>query len=134
MAELYASIIISLIVVVLYETEIFMPGILETDTNTEFMIVSLMEILTICMLPLALRLFKFKKISNAVTDEGAQGLARWGSVRIMMICLPMVINTLLYYLSGLNVAFGYMAIICLICVIFVYPSMSRCMAETNCEE
>jgi hypothetical protein len=33
-----------------------------------------------------------------------------------------------------NVAFGYMAIILVIVLPFVYPSMERCIAETSDEE
>ena len=43
---------------------------------------------------------------------------------------PMLINTLLYYVF-MNVAFGYMAIIGLLSMVFVYPSKSRCEQETR---
>ena len=51
-----------------------------------------------------------------------------------MLCVPMTANTLLYYLFGLNVAFGYMGMICLLCLVFIYPSTARCTAETNDKE
>lgn len=131
MCEMYACIAISVTIITLFETGMLIPGFFECDTTTEFLTVTFMEILTICMIPLALRLFKFKKISVALANDGGKGLTKWGSVRMMMLCVPMTANTLLYYLFGLNVAFGYMGIICLICLIFVYPSMSRCITETN---
>lgn len=131
MTEMLASIIISLAIVTLYETGILSPGTLECDTNTEFMTVSMMEIITICMIPLALRLFKFKKIRTILEKTQEYGLLRWGSLRIAMLCVPLMANTLLYYLFGFNVAFGYMGIICLVCLIFIYPGMSRCETETN---
>ena len=49
---------------------------------------------------------------------------------MLMLCLPMVANTLLYYIY-MNVAFGYMAIILLLSLCFVLPTMARCEAEMN---
>lgn len=127
-SEMYACVAISLITVVLYETETLLPGALADDKNTEFLAVSLMELATICMIPLALRLFKFKRINRSLKSR--QGLKIWGSLRMMMICLPMMVNTLLYYVF-MNVAFGYMGIIGLICLLFIYPSKGRCFSETS---
>lgn len=129
-AIMYGSIVLSLAITVLYETETLLPGDLTANPNTEFLTVSLMEVLTICLIPLALRLFKFRKISQALISNPAKELLQWGALRLVMLCLPMVINTLLYYLF-MNVAFGYMAIIGLICLIFVNPSMARCTSEIN---
>lgn len=133
-AEMYASILVTLATVVLYETETLLPGDLSGDKNTEFITVSVMELLTICLVPLALRLFKLKRINAELTSTQGRALAKWGSARMAMLCVPMIANTLLYYLSGLNVAFGYMAIICLVCLTFVYPGTARCLAETGMEQ
>lgn len=129
-AVMYGSIILSLAITILYETETLLPGDLTTDKNAEFLTVSLMEVITICLIPLALRLFKFKKVGQALVSNPAKELLQWGTLRLAMLCLPMVINTLLYYLY-MNVAFGYMAIIGLISLIFVNPSMGRCTSETS---
>lgn len=134
MAELWACVIISLVVVTLYETEMLLPGGLDGNQRTEFMVVAIMEVFTICLIPMALRLFKFKKIINSLAVGRSGALFRWGTVRMMMICLPMVANTLFYYLFGFNVAFGYMGIIGLICLVFIYPSKSRCTSEAGSEE
>lgn len=129
-SEMYACVVISLMTVMLYETETLLPGALADDKNTEFLAVSLMELVTICMIPLSLRLFKFKRISRSLKSRPEQGLKIWGSLRMMMICLPMMVNTLLYYVF-MNVAFGYMGIIGLICLLFIYPDTSRCVSETS---
>ena len=42
----------------------------------------------------------------------------------------MVANTFLYYIY-MNVAFGYMAIILLLSLYFVLPTMARCEVEIN---
>lgn len=102
-AVMYGSIILSLAITILYETETLLPGDLTTDKNAEFLTVSLMEVITICLIPLALRLFKFKKVGQALVSNPAKELLQWGTLRLAMLCLPMVINTLLYYLY-MNVA------------------------------
>ena len=56
-----------------------------------------------------------------------------GMLRLSLLLIPMQVNTLLYYLY-MNPAFGYMAIILLLCLPFVYPSMNRCLDETTEEE
>ena len=90
-----------------------------------------MELLTLCFIPVALRLFKFQFVANSLTS--ASNLLRWASIRMLMLCLPMVANTLLYYMY-MNVAFGYMAIILLLCLAFVLPTKSRCEQEIRSEE
>ena len=49
----------------------------------------------------------------------------------MMLCLPMLLNTLFYYMFGFSVAFGYMAIVLFLCLFMIYPSMKRCEYEVQ---
>lgn len=133
MCEACASIVLVLVTVILYETDTLLSGALATDGNAEFILVSLMELVTICLIPLALRLFKFKRVRESLVATRSKGLARWGTLRLMLLCLPMLVNTFLYY-QFMNVAFGYMGIIGLICLVFVWPGMKRCMAETGGEQ
>ena len=48
--------------------------------------------------------------------------------RLLMLCVPMIVNTVLYYVF-MNVAFGYMGIILFLCLFFVMPTMDRCLSE-----
>ena len=41
-----------------------------------------------------------------------------------MITVPLLMNTLLYYIF-MNTAFGYMALILLICLPFIYPATRK---------
>ncbi len=133
-AEMWACVIVSLAVVLLYETDLLLPGLWHGDVNAQFIVKAMMEVVTICMIPLALRLFRFRPVSKSICNDAVNGLLTWGSLRMMMICLPMTANTLFYYLFGLDVTFGYMGIICLICILFIYPSRSRCISETGKEK
>lgn len=121
---------ISLIIVLLYETELLPTGIWAEEHSVEFVVLSIMELITICLIPLSLRLFKFGRIHSQLTGENnVEALNRWGSIRILMLTIPMMVNTLLYYLF-MHTAFGYMAIILLLSLLFVTPSKSRCYEET----
>lgn len=117
------------LVVVVFETELLPNGTLAgCDGSDEFMVLSAMELLTLCVIPVALRLFKFRAVASRLTT--ADGLLRYGTLRLLMLCVPMVANALLYYLY-MNVAFGYMGIILFLCMAFVLPTKGRCEAEVN---
>ena len=54
----------------------------------------------------------------------------WGMLRMLMLCVPVISNLTLYYLF-LNPTFAYLALIHVISLMFVYPTMDRCVAETT---
>ena len=124
----FAPIILALILVVLYESEIILPGSLKIGTQAWFIILTVMELLTIAVIPAALYLFKIKKVKEALKAEPVAAMKKYGVMRLLMLGLPLVANTDLYYMS-MNVAFGYMAIIMLLVLPFVYPSKARCEEE-----
>lgn len=133
MASFCGYILLSLIIVVLFENDILDCGILNGNKNVEFILVSLMELMTIALIPLSLRLFKFRRIADKLRsdeDMAPHNLLVWSGIRMACIGVPMVINAMLYYLY-MNTTFGYMGIILLICMSFVYPSKVRCISETT---
>ena len=122
MTNFFFMVIVSLLLVGLYETEILTPmEKLGADASLMFGIMVVMELLTIVVIPMALKLFSLKMIRRKLV------------ARINMLCLPMLINTFMYY-QTMAPAFGYMAIILMLCLFFVYPSMERCTDETSGEE
>lgn len=113
----------------LFETDLLPVGMMAgTRHGTEFVAAIVMELLTIVAIPLALKLFKLRFVAKRLTSPDA--LMKFGSLRLDMLTLPLLANTLLYYMY-MNVAFGYLAIILLLCLFFVYPSMDRCRAEAG---
>lgn len=127
--ELWLSVTLSIVVVVLYENNILLMGELTGDAATEFVVTTLMELLTICFIPLAMRLFRFSSVHRRLLEGNERQRLGLASLRMLMLCVPMVVNTLFYYWFGLKVAFGYMAIIGLICLCFIYPTEARCKSE-----
>lgn len=130
-AQMYLSLALAAVIIALFESDTLLPGVIEKGSQTEFLLLTLMEVVTVCVVPLALRLFKFKSVSSSIAATPVRGLQKWGVVRMSLLCDTMVANTLLYYLTPLNVAFGYMAIICLISLLFVNPTVRRCEAEAG---
>ena len=128
-AELWIFVIFCVVVVVAYENDFLLSGALTGDAGADFIATTVMELLTICLIPVAMRLFRFQTIRNRITRGGDSSRLLWSSLRLLMLCVPMAVNTLFYYWFGYKVAFGYMAIIGLVCLGFVYPTVSRCKAE-----
>lgn len=126
----WIPIALSAIIIVSGELDIIPNGILANDKQVEFVIMSMMEILTIIAIPVALKLFKFKAIANKLASDTLLHFERWGIVRLCLLNVPMVINLVCYYLFA-GAGFGYLAIILFLSLFFVYPSLSRCYNETD---
>ena len=76
-------------------------GIMHSNKNSDFLMTSIMEIITICLIPIALRLFKFKKVRNDIVSDNTEShssFTTWALVRLLMLQLPMLINAILYYI------------------------------------
>ena len=130
MSVFVSGTVLPLMIVCIYETEVVVPGLLATDKQSEFLLTFLMELMTLGCAFLALRLFKFEKIHQELISGKAVALRKWGVIRLVMLLLPLWADTLLYYLY-MNTTFGYLGIILVLCLPFVYPSESRCEAETE---
>ena len=128
---LWTVLALALIVVVLFETDVLMFGYYAgSGEQAEFLLTTMMELLTLAVIPLALKLFKFPRVHADLVSRKAEALRKWGLLRLLMMLVTLLVNTLLYYAYA-NVAFGYMAIILVIVLPFVYPSIERCQSETE---
>ena len=130
MSVFVSGTVLPLMIVCIYETEVVVPGLLATDKQSEFLLTFLMELMTLGCAFLAFRLFKFEKIHQELISDKAVALRKWGVIRLVLLLFPLWADTLLYYLY-MNTTFGYLGIILVLCLPFVYPSESRCEAETE---
>lgn len=103
----------------------------ETTREQRFICSTVMILLTIALLPLSLRLFKFKRISNDLQERKAPALAKWGTLRLCVMGALLVVNTFLYYAFEMEPSYGYLAVVTLLCMPFVIPAMSRCEEEVK---
>ena len=119
-----ASVGIAVVVAALYELDILPSGVLADRPQDEFMCTIAMELVTIVFIPIALRLFKTKDVDRRLDEGDIKTFKTWSIVRILMITVPLLMNTLLYYIF-MNTTFGYMALILLICLPFIYPATRK---------
>ena len=121
---LIANVGVAVVIAALYELDILPSGILAGRPQDEFLSTISMELITIVFIPVALRLFKTKDVEKRLEEGNIKAFRKWGLLRSLMITVPLVLNTLLYY-SFMNTTFGYMALILLICLPFIYPASRK---------
>ena len=124
---------VALVMVALYEFDVLETGVLADSKQTEFVAMTVMELTTLVAAFLGLRLFKFPKIHADLITHKEPAMLKWGMLRLLVLEVPMVCNTYLYYIY-MNPTFGYLAIILLLCLPFVFPSLNRCIDETTAPE
>ncbi|MBP3219352.1 MAG: hypothetical protein J6M37_02635 [Prevotella sp.] len=131
----YGILAVALLIVIVFETGLLTPGSLGGDKAAEFPILTAMELLTVCLIPFSLYLFRVKSVRQNLLAAPAQSMLTWGFVRMAMLAFLLVVNVVCYYLY-MNASFGYMAIIAAISMLFIYPSIGRCKEEasSNVEE
>ena len=121
---------VTLVVIILYETDVLESGILAEDKQSEFILTFVMELVSLGAAFLGLRLFKFKTVHDDLVNRQEPAMMKWGTIRLLILEVPMLADTLLYYIY-MNTTFGYLAIILLLCLPFVFPSLGRCLGEVE---
>jgi hypothetical protein len=94
------------------------------DPQLDFIFLTAMELITLCVIPFALRLFKFKWVKKRIKKQGIKGLADLKASQIVMLSGPMLLNAIIYLMNR-QVAHFYLAVILFLCMFFIYPSQER---------
>ena len=126
----YSIVVTAILLVLLFENNVFSTGLYADNKPADFLFTTILEVLTICCIPLALRLIKDKTMKKYDVPRRMQIYRRKAMLRLLLLGCPLLVNTFLYYLF-MNVAFGYMAIILFLACFFVFPSQERCEKEYN---
>ena len=116
----WAVLALMLSAVILFETNEQLTGFLGMTEADEFKLLSVMEMLTLMSIFLMLRLFKFERIARQIEESPQRALPLWTSVRVAVMLVMIAANGLLYY-GTMNTTFGYLAIIMMVSLPFVYP-------------
>ena len=116
----WAVLALMLAAVSLFETNEQLTGFLGMTEADEFKLLSVMEMLTLMSIFLMLRLFKFERIARQIEESPQRALPLWTSVRVAVMLVMIAANGLLYY-GTMNTTFGYLAIIMMVSLPFVYP-------------
>ena len=114
----------SFLTMLLFEGGAIGEGWLAVERQLEFVVATLMVLVTMGCIPLSLRFTHIRRVEAAakVGDSGVDG--RIFMVRVLLLGIPMFANTLLYY-AFMSPRFGYMAIILLLCMLCIYPSIDN---------
>lgn len=135
LSEYYVTILLIICLAALFESGVLPSGEwFGEEYNTLLMMVQvIMQLATLALMPLALYLFRIRKIQTANDGEGEDCMRKrfltWSVVRMSMLCVPMLLNTLFYYMFGSLSGFFYLALILFLASIFVYPTEGRCSRE-----
>src|SRR5574344_2144285 len=116
----WGAIMLDLIFVGLFETDTLPSGYWAAGYDQkEFIVTAAMVLLVLAMVPLSLKLFKLRRVEAELQENKENALLKWGVTRLIMLIVPLLANTLLYY-AYMNTDFGYMAIIVAIVLPFIY--------------
>ncbi|WP_315404681.1 hypothetical protein [Hoylesella saccharolytica] len=129
----YSIVVTAILLVLLFENNVFSTGLYADNKPADFLFITIMEILTICCIPLALRLIKDKTMKKYDVPRRMQIYRRKAMLRLLLLGCPLLVNTFLYYLF-MNVAFGYMAIILFLCLLFIIPTKERQQREVRIDD
>lgn len=120
----------TLLLIILFESELLIPGFFSGNLKLEFYSLLISEMVTICAVPLALWMFRAKVIKKSLVEGKENALLRWGLCRQLILAVPMLLNAFFYYAFMLP-SFGYLGIILFLSMFFIYPSLERCMFEVS---
>lgn len=109
---------------------LFNDTIFTEDPQLDFIFLTAMELITLCVIPFALRLFKFKWVKKRIKKQGTKGLLDLKASQILMLSGPMILNAIIYFMNR-QVAHFYLAVILFLSMIFIYPSQEKLVNELD---
>ena len=125
-----------LLMVVIGECEIYPQGLYQGNAQMEYILQSVGILLTIGLIPFALRIFSLnlvKRIQELPLAQALKSYQRWGEVRLFLIAVPALLNVQFYHLT-LNTTGLFCASMALIASLFCVPSENRLKNELNLPE
>lgn len=120
----------------LFEAGILEEGNYAGHAQVEYIFQSAGILLTIGLIPFALRIFNLnlvKRIKELPLQEALKSYRIWGDVRLCLLFVPAMINMTFYYLT-LNTTGLFCACMALIASLFCVPSESRIKNELDLPE
>ncbi len=121
---------------ILFEAGVLEEGIYAGDAQMEYIFQSVCILLTICLIPLALRLFNLnlvKRIKELPLQEALKSYRIWNDVRMSLLFAPVMLGLTFYYLT-LNTTGLFCACMALIASLFCVPSTNRIINELDLPE
>ena len=125
-----------LLLVVLYETGLYQEGLLAGNAQMEYILQSVSILLTIGLIPFALRMFNLnlvKRIKELPLQQALKSYQTWSFLRLALLFVPAILALSFYYLT-MNTTNLFCACMALIATLFCVPSESRIKNELDLPE
>ena len=125
-----------LLLVVLYETGLYQEGLLAGNAQMEYILQSVSILLTIGLIPFALRMFNLnlvKRIKELPLQQALKSYQTWSLLRLALLFVPAIMALSFYYLT-MNTTNLFCACMALIATLFCVPSGSRIKNELDLPE
>ena len=125
-----------LLLVVLYETGLYQEGMIAGNAQMEYILQSVSILLTIGLIPFALRMFNLnlvKRIKELPLQQALKSYQTWSLLRLALLFVPAIMALSFYYLT-MNITNLFCACMALIATLFCVPSESRIKNELDLPE
>lgn len=125
-----------LLLVVLYETGLYQEGLLAGNAQMEYILQSVSILLTIGLIPFALRMFNLnlvKRIKELPLQQALKSYQTWSLLRLALLFVPAILALSFYYLT-MNTTNLFCACMALIATLFCVPSENRIKNELDLPE
>ena len=125
-----------ILLVILYESGIFPKGIYQGNAQMEYVFQTACILLTIGLIPFALRMFNLnlvKRIKELPLQQALKSYRMWCDVRLGLLFVPAILGVSFYYMT-LNTTNLFCACMALIASLFCVPSESRIKNELDLQE
>ena len=125
-----------LLLVVLYETGLYQEGLLAGNAQMEYILQSGSILLTIGLIPFALRMFNLnlvKRIKELPLQQALKSYQTWSLLRLALLFVPAILALSFYYLT-MNTTNLFCACMAMIATLFCVPSESRIKNELDLPE
>lgn len=126
--EYIAYFLLAVVLVVLYETNVFEKGSLAGKTTETYVLECVGIMLTVVFIPLALKSFHLALERMAEREEPIRRrlYVRWNEIRLAMFVVVVLLNVSIYYATGKD-SCGYCAIIGAVASLFCWPPTKKGM-------
>ena len=131
--SVYAAQLLSpLMLVGIFETELQEPGSLVGNDVLTYAMNMVGVVLVLCGILLGLKLMTFQRVKARIHDS-LQDYYSYSLCRLALLGTPLLYNTLAYYLLGCEPTCGYLALMCVVAFMFVWPSKDKMRYERDIE-
>lgn len=120
----------------LYETDVLPQGSMVGDVRAEYILQSAGILLTVCLIPLSLRMFSLlltRYVRQLSLPEALVGYRRCCEIRLAMLLVPALFNLAVYYIT-----FDVTVLLCmgmlLVTSLFCVPGRARLMRELDLQK